>query len=232
MFKGKPKIYFGDGGFRGMSEIRRSGSVNSRPSIRKSPSVYVGGGMSVGVSTRTVLASGGIARGGVVQVKPTEKPKPVVVAVSSPKVEKKSDECIPPMDERGNGCNEKMTEKEERLADFLETAQEVKPKCDEAEKIAWRLKGVHATTTEKIAAEEVKNIEAELIGDEGIGERKVRESMMEMARETSGVLSELSVGEVEQQPKKKRRKRKGRKAKAEEAGAVELQLTGETAAAE
>lgn len=133
MFKGKPKIYFGVGGFCGMSEIRRSGSVNSRPSIRKSPSVYMGGEMSVGVSTRTVLASGGIARGGVVRVKPTVKPKPVVVAVSSPKVEKKLDECMPPMDERGNGCNEKMTEKEERLADFLEAAQDAKAKCEETD---------------------------------------------------------------------------------------------------
>ena len=133
MFKGKPKIYFGDGGFRGVSEIRRSGSVNSRPSIRKSPSVYMGGGKSVGVSTRTVLASAGIARGGVVRVKPAEKPKPVVVAITSPKVEKKVDECMPPMDEWGNGCNEKITEKEERLADFLEAAQDAKAKCEETD---------------------------------------------------------------------------------------------------
>ena len=198
MFKGKPKIYFGDGGFRGMSEIRRSGSVNSRPSIRKSPSVYMGGEMSVGVSTRTVLASGGIARGGVVRVKATEKPKPVVVAISSPKVEKKSDECMPPMDERGNGCNEKMTEKEERLADFLEAAQDAKAKCEETD----------------APPEPPASLVEEMIRD--------ADPPPTVESTSAAVLPELPIGEVKQ-PKKKRRRRKGRNAKAE--GAGELKLT-------
>ena len=180
MFKGKPKIYFGDGGFRGMSEIRRSGSVNSRPSIRKSPSVYMGGGMSVGVSARSVLASGGIVGGGMVGVgggvpspRVVTKPKPekrleefskamaekeMELIEADAKAEKFGEaevrknmmemarepnlaaamEELPKytefsMNERGNGCNEKMTEKEERLADFLEAAQDAKAKCEETD---------------------------------------------------------------------------------------------------
>ena len=182
--------------------------MNSRPSIRKIGKGYMGSGG--GVSAGRVLAAGGIARGGVVRVKPTVKPKPVVAAATSPKVEKKSDECMPPVDERGNG----MKPEEKRLADFLEAAQDAKAKCEET--------NAPPEPAARLVEEMIRNAdppptEEPTVEATGVEERREKE---EVGYEKA-VLPELPFGEVEQ-PKKKRRRRKGRKAKAEEG---ELKLT-------
>lgn len=122
-FGNRPKVYMGRDGFRGVREIRPTSYLERYAGPQKKPKVYMGSG---GVSAGRVLAAGGIARGGVVRIRSGEKPraimptvKPKVVAVIPKKVEKP-----------------KMTEKEERLADLLEAAQEVKPKCEETARLA------------------------------------------------------------------------------------------------
>lgn len=66
----RPKIYFGNGGFRGWREVRRASGLESNAGPKKESLVYSGGG----VSPRVVLSSGGIARGETVRVSGEEKP--------------------------------------------------------------------------------------------------------------------------------------------------------------
>ncbi|MGN0130719.1 MAG: hypothetical protein ACI4CE_07525 [Methanomethylophilus alvi] len=65
----KGKIYIGKGGFRGMSEVRRSSWLERNAGPTKKPQVYGGG-----VSSRVVLSSGGIANGGTVRVSGAASP--------------------------------------------------------------------------------------------------------------------------------------------------------------
>lgn len=130
-FGNRPKVYMGRDGFRGVREIRPTSYLERYAGPQKKPKVYIGSG---GVSAGRVLAAGGIARGGVVRVRSWEKPRAMMPTVK-PKVVAdipKKDECVPPMDERGNG----MKPEEKRLADLLEAAQEVKPKCEETARLA------------------------------------------------------------------------------------------------
>ena len=86
-----------------------------------------------GISAKTVLREAGVVRGRLVRVTPheglqihskqekkvAEKPKPEVKVIVKPAAKVEWVQAAP------------MTEKEERLADLLEAAQDMKPKVDE-----------------------------------------------------------------------------------------------------
>ena len=71
---GRPKVYMGRDGFKGMSSIGKPSYLEKMAGPQKKPSVYIGNG---GVSVRNVLANGGIVRGGMVRVKTVALAKPV-----------------------------------------------------------------------------------------------------------------------------------------------------------
>lgn len=86
----RAKIYFGNGGICGVSEIGRSVRVGEKRFPQKRPLVYGAGGVSV----RAVLTSAGISRGAVVRVEEVKKP-----SVKREMREKETKVCQSPLSE-------------------------------------------------------------------------------------------------------------------------------------
>lgn len=139
----RSKIYFGNGGFRGVSEVGRESRTGAKFGPNKKPLVYGGGG----VSSRVVLASGGIARGETVRVNGVAKPsvkrgvfgirsgtaersadmakKPVLTEVKM--VGREETTMKPKLAEVKPKVQPPMTEREKRAADFFEQVMSRKP---------------------------------------------------------------------------------------------------------
>lgn len=220
------KVYMGNGGVLGVREVRRGGVESNAGWTKKSGKVY---GLS-GVSARAVLASGGIARGGVKRVGEVAKPKAVA--------------AIPPKcDERAS----EMNAEEKRLADYLEVAQRMKKECDEAaakqlaipvsaeseeaakpvfglseeenravesfeqmraEKAAGEIEEKAEAEAEAIAA--MRRAEEELAANE-CAELLEAVAKADESRETRAVLPELPLGDGAAKPSEGKRKRRRRR---------------------
>ena len=179
------KIYMGNGGFRGVSEIRQDRKAALRAMPQKKPLVYMGGG----VSTHVVLASGGISRGGVVSVR-SER-----TTSEKPKVERAA--AVPVLREV------KMVGREARVIE----PPKVEPKgLTEAEKRAAEF---FAAVEERRAAEAVEAKPTE--GDEAKVEEPKQETVEPKSEPpTMAVIPELPLGEssVTEEPMDGRRKRR------------------------
>ena len=128
-----------------MNEVLpRIGKTNGVRTVNRTPCSGIGHvvipRIGKGISPRDVLRAGGVTRGGTVGMGRVEQPKREKkgeMEQKPPKVESVSARSGEPKAETGRGVGEEvregMTEKEERLADLLEAAQEMKPQSDKTE---------------------------------------------------------------------------------------------------
>lgn len=241
----RPKIYMGNGGFRGMGEVHRESWLERNAGPKKKSLVYSGGG----VSPRVVLSSGGIARGEVVRVGVAEKPsvKRGVFGLKSgpagvkPDVEPKkpvlSEVKVVGHVARTIGVRQPpMTEREKRAADYFEMMMSCKPmpgtdgakaveeagKSEEAEEkvvIEGPSPGeVEAKETEAIPTSETVSV-AEVV-EEGVEEQQEEVA----AEEAKVVVPKLPLGEEvgECMGGGKRKRRRGKKNRQQVLGSTEI----------
>ena len=229
----------GRSGFDGVSRI---GTLGRSVGMQKQGKVYMGG---AGISPRTVLSGGGISAGRMVTVgsatvvKPKEmqKPKPKVEAKAAihsevKKVDKTvpalilspeaADECVPPMDERGE-CgkpveNEGLTETEKRAVEFFEAVEgrRAAEAVDGNPPKAVDEVGVYAAVAVEEALEESPTPPAnwqEEIARQADPPPETEETIAARVAETRAALPELPIGDVpsvgEGRRKKRRRRRRG-----------------------
>lgn len=151
---GRPKVYMGRDGFRGVSRIGHSSYLEKMAGPQKKPLVYSGG---AGVSIHKVLANGGIVGGGMVRVRPVTAAKSIYMG--------------------GEGRAEVLRGEEKPREMALKTVKPrfpiIPPKTEK------RLEEFSKTMAEK----EMKFIEADATKAERPEEAEVRKNMMEMARE-------------------------------------------------
>lgn len=200
---GRPKVYMGRDGIKGISRIGQARYLEKKAGPKKRFSVYMGGG---GVSARTVLANGGIVGGGMVRVR-GGAPSPSIA--TKPKPEKRLEKF-----------SKAMTEKER---EFVEAdAKAEKPGEAEVRKNMMEMAREPQTNPPTMVAQpEAPKDER---GDcekpkDGMTETEERladflaaaQEVVPTAEETRAVLPELPLGETKAEGGKKRRKRKGRK---------------------
>lgn len=195
------KIYMGNGGFRGVSEIRQDRRAALRAMPQKKPLVYMGGG----VSTHVVLASGGISRGGVVSVRSeratSEKPKverAAVPVLREVKMVGREARVIEPPKVEPKG----LTEAEKRAVEFFAAVEERRA-----------AEAVEAMPREPNLAAAVDWNPPKAVDAVGVyAPAKVEEAAIEPQTEppTMAVIPELPLGEslVSEEPMDGRRKRR------------------------
>lgn len=213
--KNRPKVYFGNGGMRGVSEVRREGWVSRSVGPKKKPLACVGGG----VSPRVILASGGIARGATIRVSGAGKPsvksveaakKPVMTEIKmvgreartiEPKV---AEEKVQPP----------MTDRERAAVEFLADMERRRPMPE----------AVEEKPSEPKAAEEKPTVEEDW-------EEPKLEAAVETV-ETRAVLPELPlVEEVEETGVGQRKRRHGKRGRRIESTEVSEEKRAEVQAA-
>lgn len=187
----QPRVYFGAGGFAGISEIRKSGVGEVRVGMAKQPKVYMGG---AGVSPKVVLGSVGIKSGTMVCVN-SVKPFEAKPGVQKPIVQKPAEEK--PV--AGTG----LTEQEKKAVEFFE-------KVEAERETAVKVEGAKPTEAEKEEAVKVEEAKAE---------EKPSEAAAVTSPELPLGDAAGSAG-VPTGGKRKRRRRKNRKTAGPELGAA------------
>lgn len=177
---GRPKVYMGRDGFKGVSRIGQSSYLEKMAGPQKKSKVYSGG---AGVSIHRVLANGGIVGGGMVRVR-SETAKPIYMGgkgraealrgeekprETALKIVKPRFPIIPPKKEEAE-----MATKVEVTFGSGDSSPRVvnEPKCEKKLEELSKL----------MAEMEMKFIEADAKAEKP-GGAEVRKSMMEMARE-------------------------------------------------